>query len=100
MLDGLAFLSFRHRRRDTRPVMTACRLSVSKKSTFDEAEHIAAADDDVVNDSHVDEFKTRFHPLCDQLVRVALIADHGRVLGFILECHLPILASRLMLTSA
>ena len=100
MLDDLAFDSFRHRRRGTRPVMTTCRLSVSKKSTFDEAEHVAAADDDVVNDPHVDEFKTRFHPLCDQLVRVTLIADHGRMLGFVPECHLAILASRLVLTSA
>src|SRR5258708_3368439 len=60
--------------------MTACRLYVSKKSTLDEAEQIAPPAYDMVNDSHVDELKTRFHPLCDQLVRVALIADHGRVI--------------------
>jgi len=48
MLDDLAFVSFRHRQLGTRPVMTACRLSASKKATFDEAEHIAAADDDVL----------------------------------------------------
>ena len=88
------------RGRGTRPTWVRVPHLPLHKALLSKAEEISAADDHVVDDFHVNEFQAADHPLRDQLVRLALVTDHRRMLGFVPECHLAILASRLVLTSA
>ena len=53
----------------------------------------------MIDQAHVDQGERFLHPCGDQLVGLARLLDARRVLGFVLECHLAILASRLVLTS-
>jgi hypothetical protein len=54
----------------------------------------------MIDEAHVDKCQGFLHARGDKLIGLTLIRDARRMLGFVLECHLAILVSRLMLISA
>src|ERR1700722_15103849 len=68
------------RRRGTRPTWVRVPHLPLHKALLSKAEEVSAADDHVVDDFHVNEFQAADHPFRNQLVRLALVTDHRRMI--------------------
>jgi hypothetical protein len=70
------------------------------KSAFGHRNDIATRDNEVIQNTDVNQGQSVLQSLSNQLVGLTGLRNPRRMLGFVLECHLAILASRLVLTSA